>query len=175
MPIKSGPTVETSGSASVIFSRVSEAESCATLAIEHAQECFRIKTDRHAPENLSCVVSQSLGPTRAVQDQRFIHKCPLMRMLRVLPAEVGKKLAGFELKISRQRGGLQIGFFQLDVRSVVLVKLKDDIGKPFEIWIHCSIDRNFSVPQRKAAFDRIMIPELQKIRRIRSRGPTEVH
>jgi len=58
-----------------------------------------------------------------IQNQRRIHECPRMRVLWILPAERRKELSGFELKICRQRGGLQIGFFKFDRSFVVLVEL----------------------------------------------------
>ena len=98
-----------------------------------------------------------------------------MRVLRILPPEIGEELAALELQIGRERGGLEIGFFQLDSGSIVFVQLEDDIGKSLEIRVHRPIEGNFRVAERKAAFDGIVIAKLKKTGGIGCGGPTEVH
>ena len=92
-----------------------------------------------------------------------------MRVLRVLPAEVGKELAGLDLQVERQRHALQVGFLQLHRGLVVLIELEGDIGEPFEIRVHCPIEHNFGVDERETASVGVMIPELQELGRVPDR------
>src|SRR5437016_8656768 len=89
----------------IIFARVPETKCCPALAIEYAKESFRIKRRWRQPGNLRSDVAQTIGAKCAIQDQRFIHKCPLLRMLRVLASEIREELASFNLKLRRQRSG----------------------------------------------------------------------
>src|SRR5258708_35688 len=96
-------------------------------------------------------------------------------MLRVLPAEAGEILARLELQVGRERGRLQVGFLELDLRLVVLVQFQDDVAKALEIGIDRAVDGDLRVAQRKAALDGIVVAELQLGGRIRGAGPAGVN
>src|SRR5204862_7311173 len=127
------------------------------------------------PRELGADVAQTIRSERPVQDERLVDERPLMRMLRVLPPEVGKKLAAFELEIGGQGSGLQIRLFQLDARFVVPIELEDNVSEAFEIGINRAVQRDFGVAQGETALDWIMIAELQPLGWIGIRRPSGVH
>ena len=111
-------------------------------------------------------VSKAFGPKCSREDDGLVHRCPLMRVLRILPAKIGEELSCLELKVSWQGGRLQIGFLELDLRFVVLVQLENDIPETFEIRVHSAVHGNFSIAQREAAFNWIVIAQLKEPRRV---------
>ena len=88
-------------------------------------------------------VPQTVRTKGSIQNERLIDKRPGVWVLRILPAEIGEELAGLDLQVGRQRGGLQIGFFQLDTGLVVLVQLKHDVAEPLEVRVNRAINGDF--------------------------------
>src|SRR6266496_3201464 len=99
--------------------RITKTKRRSTLTIEYSEECFGIERRRQQPGQLSANVAQAVRAERAAQHQRCIDERPRVRVLRVLASEIGEELAGLELKIRRQRHGLQIRFFQFDLGALV--------------------------------------------------------
>ena len=80
-----------------------------------------------------------------------------MGMSRVESTEGGKELACFDLQAIGQAGRLQKRFFELDIRLVEVIELKDNVSEPFEIGINGPIERDFGVAPVKSALLRIVI------------------
>src|SRR5205823_14737497 len=157
-----GPAMETIHARPVILAWIAKAEGRAALAIQDAEEGLGVKGGRGQPGNLGAKVPEALGSERPRQNQRIIHKRPLMRMLGVLAAKVGKELSRLDLEVSRQGYRLKIGFFEFDLGLVVRIQLEDDVAERFEVRIHRAIKCDLGIAQRETAFDGIVVAKLQK-------------
>src|SRR6266568_4838199 len=119
MPIQCRSSMKAIGASAIILPRVSETEGRPSLAIKYAKRRFCIKRRGGQPRQLRANVAQAFRAECASQNERLIHERPLMRMLRILPPERGKKLAALHLKISRKRSRLKVCFFQLDLSFII--------------------------------------------------------
>src|SRR6058998_776482 len=115
--------------------RITKTERCPALAIEYSEERLGIKRRRQQPGQLPADVAQAVRAKGAAQHQRLIHERPRVRVLRVLPAEIGEELAGLELEIRRQCRRLQIGFLEFDFGALILFQLEYEVCESLEIRI----------------------------------------
>src|SRR4051812_18131981 len=92
-----------------------------------------------------------------------------MRMLRILPAEVGKKLAELELQVVRQRLRDAVCLFELDFGLALIIQLEYDVAEPLEVRIHIAVERDLGVRQRETTDLGVVITELQRGNVLRGR------
>src|SRR6266496_2239837 len=127
--------------------RITKTKRRSTLTIEYSEECFGIKRRRQQPGQLSADVAQAVRAKGTAQNQRLVHEGPRVRMLRVLPAEIGEELAGLELEIRRQGHRLQIRFLEFDLGALILFQFEYDVGESLEVRIHCAVQGNLRVAE----------------------------
>ena len=127
--------------------RIAKTKRRSALTIEYSEEQFGIKRCRQQPGELPAEVAQAVRAKGAAQHQRFIHERPGVRVLRILPAEIGEELAGLELEIRRQRHRLQIRFLEFDLGALVFFQFKYEVCEALEIRIHRAVQGNLGVAE----------------------------
>src|SRR6266481_9049796 len=84
-------------------------------------------------------------------------------MRRVQPAEGGKELPGFQLKVIGQARGLHERFLHFDLGLVVVVQFENDIGETLEVRIDRTVKRELDVTRVEAALLWIVIAHFDVI------------
>ena len=89
--------------------------------------------------------AQPIGPQEQTIDERSVREVPGVRMRRIEPAERGKELPAFQLKVKRQTGCLHECLFDFDLGFVVVVQFENNVREAFKVGIDGAVERKLDI------------------------------
>src|SRR5688500_6560600 len=128
-----------------------EAVGGGTATVLHREEELGIKRGGREPRQTGTGIAQAIRPEKAGVDQRSIDEIPGVGMGRIMAAEFGEELAGFELEIPWQRHRLEKSFFELDFSFAAGGDKEHRIHLAAQVGIDAPFEGKFRVLEGEAA------------------------
>ncbi len=84
-------------------------------------------------------------------------------MDRIISAERGEELPGFELQVVGKVCSLKERFLNFHFGLVVVTKFEDDVGEAFEVRIDCTVEGELDVTRVEPALLRVVIANFDMV------------